>query len=269
MNRLSARKTPHLVLLIIGACALTFAQAPKEPADREFSVGAILWQQSSGEHRALCYQTFALARVLLDRDLRNHRLRQKRAVIVDVDDTVLDTSPYDAWLIRQAKAYPEAWTDWVNRAEFAAVPGAVEFLQYANSRGVRVFYVTNRKQVEKDGTGRNLKRAGFPGVTDETLLVRTDDKSDSKEPRRQAIGSRYHVVLLMGDDLNDFSDVFEKSRTVDARVAAAEQNRSQFGARFLVLPNPMYGNWENSVYEYNFNQSEKAKSDKRHSLLKD
>jgi|ERR1041385_1536075 5'-nucleotidase (lipoprotein e(P4) family) len=254
-----------LVLILNG---FAWSQTAKELADREYSVGATLWQQSSGEHRALCYQAFALARLLLDRDLKS-RTRQRRAIIVDVDDTMLDTSRYEAWLVKENKSYPQEWTDWINRAEFPPVPGAVEFLNYANSRGVQVFYVTNRRLNEKDGTARNLRQAGFPAVNDQTLLVRTDPQSDTKEPRRREIGAKYHVVLLMGDDLNDFSGVFELSRTAKARLVAADQNKNQFGARFIVLPNPMYGNWENSLYEYNFKLSEKAKSEKRHSLLKE
>ena len=149
------------------------------------------------------------------------------------------------------------------------MPGAVEFLKYANSRGVTVFYVTNRKQIEKDGTYRNLKARGFPEVNDQTLRIRTDPNSDSKEARRQAISSKYHVVLLMGDDLNDFAEVFEKSKTVDSRIEVAERNKSSFGTRFIVLPNPMYGDWENAIYDYNFKLSEVEKSAKRNNLLKD
>jgi 5'-nucleotidase (lipoprotein e(P4) family) len=259
-----------LTLLLAQSADATQSIANKaEPADKEYEVAAVLWQQASGEHRALCYQSFALARMLLDRDLRNRGQRQRRAVIVDVDDTMLDNSRYQAAEIKQHFNYPQGWTEWINRAEATAVPGALEFLQYADSRGVRVFYVTNRKQIEKDGTARNLKQFGFPKVNDETLLVRTDPKSDTKEPRRRAIMSKYHVVLLMGDDLNDFGESFENSRTVTSRIDAAEQNKSQFGTRFIVLPNPMYGDWENSIYDYNFKLTEEAKAQKRRSLLRD
>jgi len=258
-------------LWILTAHAIGFSQAPmpQGEADKEYEVAAILWQQSSGEQRALCYQTFALAKMLLDRDLRNHRIRQRRAIIVDVDDTILDNSRYEAALVKQRKNYPEGWTAWINRAEVPAVPGAVEFLNYASSRGVRVFYVTNRKQIEKEGTRRNLKALAFPEVNNQTLVIRTDPNSDSKEARRQAIRSKYRVVLLMGDDLNDFAEVFEKSKTVDSRLNAAERNKSAFGTRFIVLPNPMYGNWENAIYDYNFKLSEEQKAGKRNNLLKD
>lgn len=268
------RWSQRFVFTLVIACALpamAFAQRENQPnrPDNTYLEAAILWQQSSGEHRALCYQTFALARMLLDRDLRNHRIRQRRAVIVDIDETILDNSRYEAGLITQHKSYPEGWTEWINRAEATAVPGALEFLRYANSRGARVFYVTNRKLIEKDGTVRNLKTLGFPEVNNQTLLIRTDPETDSKEPRRQTIASRYHVVLLMGDDLNDFSEVFEKSRTVNRRLEATEQNKNAFGTRFLVLPDPMYGNWENSIYEYNFTFTPEQKAAKRRATLKD
>ena len=172
-------------------------------------------------------------------------------------------------LIKQGVNYPEGWTEWCNRAEASSIPGALDFLKYAHSRGVRVFYITNRKIAEKDGTARNLKSLGFPEVNDETLLVRTDTQNDTKEPRRQSVVSRYHVVLLMGDNLNDFSDVFEKSKTVAARLDATEKNRAQFGTHFIVLPNAMYGDWENAVYEYNFKLSSEEKQAKRRALLKD
>lgn len=256
---------PVFVILVLSATAS--GQSAK--VDNTNLENAVLWQQSSGERNALSYQAFALARMVLDRDLRSRRSRMRRAVIVDVDDTVLDNSRYEAALIKQGKSYPQDWTAWINSAECPAVPGAVEFLNYANLHGVRVFYVTNRKLIEKEGTARNLTRLGFPRVNDETLLIRTDDKSESKESRRKAISARYRVVLLMGDDLNDFSEVFENSRTVDSRIAAAEQNKAQFGTRFIVLPNPMYGNWENALYEYNFKLTAEEKAAKRRSLLKD
>lgn len=267
-----ARSSSCLALLLSFSVSQfwAFGQTPKqEPADKEYEVGAILWQQSSGEQRALCYQTFALARMLLDRDLKNHRIRQRRAIVVDIDETILDNSRYEAALVKQQKNYPEGWTEWINRAEATAIPGAVEFFKYAKSRGARVFYVTNRQEIEKDGTVRNLKALGFPEVNGETLLIRTDPESDTKEPRRRAINSRYHVVFLMGDDLNDFAEIFEESRTVASRIEAAERNKAAFGTHFIVLPNPMYGDWENAIYDYNFKLSEEQKAAKRRNLLKD
>lgn len=244
------------------------AQQPAQGPDNEYLVGSTLWTQASGEWRALAYQAYNFARILLDQDLRmNRKRRMRRAVIVDVDETVLDNSRYQASLVREHKSYPQDWTAWINRAEATAVPGAIEFLNYARSRGVRVFYVTNRKSIEKEGTRANLKKLGFPDVSDETLIVRTDADASSKEPRRQKIAQRYRIVLLIGDNLNDFAEALEKT-TVAGRIAATDQSRALFGTRFIMLPNPMYGDWENSVYEYNFKLTDTEKAERRRSLLK-
>jgi 5'-nucleotidase (lipoprotein e(P4) family) len=268
-------QTKWLGFLLILTCSLTAAAQTPAPATQpqsvsEYQEGAILWTQSSGEVKALCYQAFTLARMMLDRDLRmSRRNRMRRAVVVDADETVLDNSRYQATLVKNGQTYSaQSWTQWVNRAEAAAIPGAVEFLRYAASRGVRVFYITNRRSVEKEATAANLKKLGFPDVSDETLLVRTDPNSSSKEPRRRSVSSRYRIVLLMGDNLNDFAEVFENSKTVNSRIAAVEQNKNQFGTRFIVLPNPMYGDWENAIYEYNFKLTETEKAAKRKSQLK-
>jgi 5'-nucleotidase (lipoprotein e(P4) family) len=263
-----------LALLTLTCSLTTFAQTatsavPKQ-ADNEYQEGSILWTQSSGEARALAYQAFTLARMMLDRDLRlNRRSRMRRAIVVDVDETVLDNSRYQAMLVKNRLNYDaQSWTAWVNRKEATAIPGAVEFLRYAASRGVRVFYITNRKLLEKEATAANLKNLGVPDVNDQTLLVRTDANSSSKEARRQAVSAKYRIVLLMGDNLNDFAKLFENSKTVADRVAAVEQNKERFGTRFIALPNAMYGDWESAIYDYNLNLTEEEKAAKRKILLK-
>jgi 5'-nucleotidase (lipoprotein e(P4) family) len=101
------------------------------------------------------------------------------------------------------------------------------------------------------------------------LLVKVDPRNSSKEPRRRDVGAKYRIVLLMGDDLNDFAEVFENSKTIGTRKAAADRFKAEFGKRFIVLPNPMYGNWESAIYGYNFKLTEAEKAEKRRSLLKD
>jgi 5'-nucleotidase (lipoprotein e(P4) family) len=269
------RKAGILALMLSLSCSLTAsAQAPtttnQPQADNEYIEGAVLWQQTSGERRALSYQAFALARMLLDRDLRvNRRIRKPRAVIVDLDETILDNGRNEGWQLKNRINFNQKdWTDWVNRAEATAVPGSVEFLRYAAARRVTVFYITNRNESQKQGTATNLKKLGFPNVNDQTLLVQIDPNDLSKESRRQTVGAKYRVVLLMGDDLNDFAKVFEDSKTVDSRIAAAERNKDQFGRRFIMLPNPMYGSWESTIYGYGSKLSEAEKAAKRKSTLK-
>jgi 5'-nucleotidase (lipoprotein e(P4) family) len=241
----------------------------QEKANNEYQEGAILWTQASGERNALAYQAFALARVMLDRDLRIHRAnRPRRAVIVDIDETVVDNSRYQVMLLKTQQNYnSQNWTEWVNRAEATAIPGAVDFLRYTASHGVRIFYITGRKTIEKPATIVNLKKLGFPDISDQTVLVQTN-QSSSKEDRRQLVRKQYRIVLLMGDNLNDFADWFENSKMVADRLASVEQNKAQFGKRFIVLPNPMYGDWENAIYDYNFKLTEKQKAAKRAEYLK-
>lgn len=254
--------------IVSAVCLMIVTGAAAQNVDNEHQVGGILWTQTSGEWTALSYQAFALARLNLDRDLRvNRRNRMKRAVIVDVDETVLDNSPYQAMLVKTRTAYEsQSWHAWCEKAEAAAIPGAVEFLRYAHSRGARVFYVSNRRAAEKQCTVQNLKKMGFPDVSDETVLVRTD--VSSKQPRRDAVAKRHRVVLLIGDNLNDFAEIFEKSKTIDSRLAATNQNKTNFGTRFIVIPNVMYGAWEEAMYGEG-PKTEEQKAEKRRTTLKD
>jgi 5'-nucleotidase (lipoprotein e(P4) family) len=263
-----------LMLLPLLSSLTVSAQAPspanQPPADNTYIEGAVLWQQTAGERRALSYQAFTLARLMLDRDLKmNRRSRKARAIIVDLDETILDNSRNEGMLVKNRINFNQKdWTDWVNRAEAEAVPGSVEFLRYAAAHGVTVFYVTNRRDNQKAGTAENLKKLGFPNVSDQTLLVQTDLNTSSKESRRQSVGTKYRIVLLMGDDLNDFAAVFENSKTVESRVQEADRNKDQFGTRFIMLPNPMYGSWETAIYGYGSKLSEAEKAEKRKSALK-
>lgn len=256
-----------LVILTTAIPSKTATSLAPEQADNEYQVGAVLWQQASAESRALQYQAYKLARLMLDRDLRLHQKSNlKRAVVVDVDETVLDNSRYQAELIVNRQPFTSAsWIEWCNHAKASAIPGAVDFLKYAATRGVRVFYVTNRRQTEKAGTITNLKQLGFPDVSDETVVVRTD--VSSKEPRRQSISRRYRIVLLFGDNLSDFSNAFE-GKTPEQRTAAVEAARQKFGTEFIVLTNPMYGDWENAVYGYESGLTEQQKAAGRKAALK-
>lgn len=241
-------------------------------ADNEYQVGAVLFMQKAAEYRALCYQAFNVARMSLDADfdkknvknLPKEQRKMTRAVVVDIDETVLDNSPHQAELIKNRMPFtPSIWTAWVNRRQAKAIPGAVEFLKYANSKGVRVFYVSNRNEAEKQGTIDNLKTAGFPDVSDETVLVKTTDSG--KEPRRQSVREKYRIVLLAGDNLNDLSNVFERKNIGD-RFMETDKMREDFGRRFIVLPNVMYGDWESAIYEYG-RLSETEKTAKRANAL--
>jgi 5'-nucleotidase (lipoprotein e(P4) family) len=261
-------------LLLTGdfrALAQTPAMGRQAGADNEYQTGAILWTQSSAEYRALAYQSFSLAKLRLDQVLANRKsLRSAKppAIIVDVDETVLDNSRFQAELVLRRAAYTsEAWRAWCDRAEAGVVPGAVEFLTYASRRRVHVFYITNRRQPEKAGTITNLRKLGFPGVSEETVMIREQGATASKESRRQMVASRYRIVLLAGDNLNDFADDFA-GKSVAERKAQVDRERSEFGSRFIVVPNPMYGDWESAIYGYKSNLTDAEREADRRAALK-
>jgi 5'-nucleotidase (lipoprotein e(P4) family) len=285
---LSKSLVPKAVLVIVLLLCLSLVQAQTRPSssgkqssvDNDYQTYAILWTQSSAEYRALAYQTFALAGLRLDADLHSHLIiRQRRshlaresslppAVVVDIDETVLDNSRFQAELVLRGLAYtPEGWTAWCERAEAGAVPGAVDFLNHAATRGVRVFYITNRRQSEKPGTIRNLQRLGFPNVTEATVMVREEGTPSSKESRQKKVREHYRVALLIGDNLNDFNDDFAGKSIAD-RAAQVDRERAEFGARFIVVPNPMYGDWEKAIYHNKAPLTEEEKRAYRRAALK-
>jgi 5'-nucleotidase (lipoprotein e(P4) family) len=251
----------------------TTAQQPQPViADNEYQVAAILFQQHAAEYRALTYQAFNVAKMTIEADFDKKNLKtlpkeerkKPRALVVDVDETVLDNSPHQADLVKKRLPFTNSiWTEWCNLRKAKPIPGAVEFLQYANSKGVRVFYVTNRNETEKIATIDNLKSAGFPDVSEETVLVRTTEST--KEPRRQLILQKHRIVLLAGDNLNDLSNVFERKSIAD-RFMEVDKTKDLYGHKFIVLPNVMYGEWEGAIYEFK-RLTEAEKTAKRLSSL--
>lgn len=238
---------------------------PGQISTREHNVMAVLWFQTAGEARALQYQAYNLARLMLDKDLAETQSSLKRAVIVDIDETILNNSPYEAKMIKIDKGYPYEWDHWIDLAQAEAIPGSVEFLKYAVSRSVDVFYVTNRKVRDKNGTLENLKRRGFPQADESHLYIRTDESS--KEKRRLKIAETHHIVLLMGDNLTDFAAVFDK-KGVQERNNEVDRLKEAFGRKFIVLPNPIYGDWEAAVYDYQTGLPDSIKNLRRKEALK-
>ena len=143
-----------------------------------------------------------MAGLIVEEDLGNKTITRPRAIIVDVDETILDNSPHAARLIKEAQTYPYLWNEWVDAARAEAVPGAVDLLNYAVSHGVRVFYVSNRTVKQIDATMKNLAAAGFPDVKREQMLFK--EHESSKESRRTSIATNHHLVMLIRDNLNYF-----------------------------------------------------------------
>lgn len=247
-----------LALLATTGCAT--APAPATQCNPGHAlVNATLWVHSAAEYRASALQTYAAARRQLDAALadrtfagaeeeRNEDPSQPPAVILDLDETTLDNVGYEIRAIERGITYDKPlWREWVSESAAGAVPGAPEFLAYAKSRGVTPFYITNRDfDPEHPGTRRNLERLGFP-LAEDTLLMRgtRPEWTSDKSGRRAHVAATHRVLLVIGDDLNDFTNARDKSQA--ERDAIMGRTAEWWGTRWFMLPNPMYGSWESAA----------------------
>ena len=233
------------------------APASAPPHDQ---LDALTWYQTSEEVRRLSESVFVAATAALDAALADpgwsalgqgaEAASLPAAVITDVDETIFDNSALQARLALDGLRYSqEIFEAWSEAAAAEAVPGALAFAREAARRGVTIFYVSNRNLVEEPGTRRNLERLGFPlDATHDVVLSRGErpEWGSDKESRRREVARSYRVLLLLGDDLNDFlPDVREAS--AEARRASAESAKERWGRSWFLLPNPLYGSWERSA----------------------
>jgi 5'-nucleotidase (lipoprotein e(P4) family) len=225
---------------------------------------ATTWFQTSGEARALYLQGYNFAKISFDEALKR-KSTKPIAVVVDVDETVLDNSPYQAKLITENASYPLYWKDWVESESASALPGSLEFLRYASSKRATVFYITNRKEDERKATYNNLRRLGFPILSQDQLLLKSN--ANDKGERRESVLKSHNIVLLIGDNLNDFDSVFEL-KDVAEREQLVDSLKVQFGTKFIILPNPLYGDWEGALYNYDYKLPENKKHDLRKKSLR-
>ncbi|MGD8328137.1 MAG: HAD family acid phosphatase [Acidobacteriota bacterium] len=233
------------------------------------NLNAVLWVQSAVEYRATALQAYALARRALDDALADPGWTAASeqtgdyaalppAIILDIDETVLDNSYYEARLTLDQQAYDEqSWDAWVRQRSSTAIPGARDFLEYAVSRGVTVFYVTNRRAHLEDDTRANLAAVGMPIEEDLDTLLMRDERPEwspsDKSPRRRHVASDYRVLLMLGDNMGDFTDA--SSGTVAERAAFAEEHRDWWGTRWIVLANPTYGSFIGAVLDNDYSLS--------------
>ncbi len=254
-----------LVSISISRCDSDHRVRTERISGNEAFVMGILWQQKSAEYRALVYQSFNMATMMIDRESRIKRSK-KKAVVIDIDETVLDNSPYQAKAVTANQDYPRGWKEWCNLARAREVPGAREFLRYAVSKGFDIFYVSNRESALMESTIKNLRTLGFPQVTKNRIYLR--ENALSKRGRREIIERTHYIAILLGDNLNDFSDTFE-NRSIEDRFIETDRLQRYFGSRFIVLPNPVYGDWERALYNYRRDLPKQQRNKIRNNHLED
>ncbi|MEG3193240.1 5'-nucleotidase, lipoprotein e(P4) family [Lysobacter sp. D1-1-M9] len=285
--------------LALGACKRTEAPVPEpevaamstaspaasedaiagavDPGAADDNLNAVLWVQTSAEYRALSLQTFRAAADHLDTALAeanwdalvpeeraNAAIGLAPAVILDIDETVLDNSPYQARLVRNGLEYNEVtWAGWVAEKKARALPGVVEFARAADAKGITLLYISNRAQHLDEATIANLRAVGLP-VKDSsvfmglgTVVEGCEQNGSEKNCRRQRAGREYRVLMQFGDQLGDFVEVL--SNTAAGRADLLEEYGDWFGERWWMLPNPTYGSWEPAAFNNDWTQPREAR----------
>ena len=231
---------------------------------------ATLWVQNAAEYDALSHQVYqtALARLALaiEDSYWTASLEQGEdfrtlppAIIMDVDETVLDNSAFQARMIKQDKSYnTEDWNSWVREAKADPVPGALEFARVADKRNITLFYLTNREASVEAATRKNLLELGFPVDEDKDVILTKNERDEwtsDKVNRRHFLAKRYRILMLFGDDLNDFLPA--KDITADQRMELVAEHEDKWGRKWFILPNPIYGSWEQTLYNFDSSLSDK------------
>lgn len=223
------------------------------------------WYQTSGEARALYLQGYNIATQRLKEYLKTPHTKPY-SIVLDLDETVLDNSPYQAENIILGRGYDsKSWDEWVNMKKAKAVPGAKEFLQFADKNGVKIYYISDRTESQLEATIENLRAEGIPVQTNDSVLLKNKDDKSGKVNRREYVKNHTQLIMLFGDNLSDF-DLFS-SKSIDERNAKVEELSKGFGDRFIIFPNPLYGAFETAIYGGKFPQA-KEKLEIKETILK-
>ncbi len=232
---------------------------------QESNLQANLYMQNSAEYRAVCLQTYSWAEAILRLKLHAAKAAMERdhsnkplAIVMDLDETVVDNSSFESYLDRESKPYVEA--DWQrheqNPSDLKLVPGAKAFIDAANALGVKAVYISNRWAKNQAFTVEGLKLNGInvDGI-EHRMLLREDGQSSDKTERRQLAEKLYNVLMYFGDNLRDFSEEFAAptvapndypalQKAVEARKAQVDKRADKWGGDWIVLPNPVYGEFD-------------------------
>ena len=233
------------------------------------SMLSVLYAQSAAEYKASNIQTYVNAKSALDRALNDNSwtaaLEQKEnfknkppAIILDIDETVLNNIPFQARSIINGQSYPIGWLEWMLEESSDAVAGVSDFLEYAQSKSIKIFYITNRIAVAEDATRNNIKKLGLPLDTDRDVLLMKNENgwTSDKVSRRELVAKDYRILLLIGDQLGDFLPLDETTLELDSRKNLADTYDHMWGSKWFMITNPMYGRWESSIYNNEYPDTE-------------
>jgi 5'-nucleotidase (lipoprotein e(P4) family) len=235
-------------ILVITACSSTQVAPPAadSPAAAPELPLQIRWVRSSAEYGAVLAQTYRLATTAIERRAAGHQ-PGAWAVAVDADETLISNSQQSKEAALGAPGpFEEQWDAWVERREAPVLPGARRFLERVRELGGRIAVVTNRRQRHCPQTVDNLQALELPF---DIVLCRTDERSKELRWRSVEDGTAspdlppLEILMWVGDNIHDFPGLDQELRF------AGPEALSEFGDRFFVLPNPLYGSWEHNPPE--------------------
>ena len=257
--------------LALGAAVIAFATSTAQaqnPAANDLLL-ATLWTQRSVEFKGNALAIYSLGGIRLDQALADKNwtaapAEQKGdyqslppAVVLDIDETAMDNSLYQVWMMENNQSFSvKTWDQFCAAKVSTAIPGAVEFAKYAESKGVKVFYVSNRGANTEADTRENMAKLGFPmGGNVDTFLMQNEkpDWGSAKSTRRAFIAKDYRILLSFGDNFGDFDDRYRASEA--DRLKAFEENKARWGREWLVIANPTYGSFDTSPFGHDFKKS--------------
>ncbi len=269
------RKFRVLIALVVGlgvGAGVTYwlvapKSAPMAGSNKEDvpnrGLDANLYMQISAEYRAACYQTYNLAFARLQEILRTRKNDGRQmAVILDLDETVFDNGAHQARQVKAGAGFdPKTWEEFETKGaeQVRLVPGALDFLVAADKLGLALIYISNRSEKSIKGTLDAIERLKVPLKGPDR--VKLMGATSNKDPRRKETFDAFDVVMLIGDNLRDFTEVPFRSKVdntkdetksddpakiaaaIAARFKAVDESREKFGVTWFLLPNPAYGEW--------------------------
>ena len=262
LNELRAATAACLILVCASAFSLRATQAQQTvDVKQDPRYDALTWVQNSAEYALLAEQTYRMALLQLSVGLQDRKWsadegqvvdgefeNKPPAVILDCDETVLDNSAYNARNILAKKPYTtDSWNAWCLEEQADAIPGALNFVKRAEGLGVKIFYVTNRRDVVKQATINNLNKLGF-SASESSVLTKNEDlgRGDDKVSRRAMVAKDHRIVLLIGDSMSDLCTGMDAPNTKQ-RNETASRKSAMLGSRWVVMPNPVYGGWQRAL----------------------
>ena len=268
----------HIFLLLFIAFTGDSFASKDDKAFQEQSMLSVLYVQTATEFAANNIQTYTNAKDALLKGLEDSSWtaaleqvdnfeNKSPAIILDVDETVLDNSNFQARTILSGLSYPNGWAEWVNESNAGAVEGVYDFLHFADKKGVKIYYLTNRLESFREATKKNILKLGLPFEDDSVLLMRSEENLRDKTDRRKKIANENRIVLIIGDQLTDFISTKEAYVFHTERKKLAKKYSDLWGTKWFLVTNPTYGRWELSIYEDYPSSEEEAIETRKKTLI--